>query len=257
MLKRLASHIRSRFGKPSKTTQQYAFRSAEEFSQILEFERHRADRTNGVFALLAFDSGRGLAGHAVYACLDKILRRRLRVTDTAGWLDARRIGVILPCTPAAGAWIVAEDVCRQVPADLLVPSCTVMCYPSNSPDQKDNARNGFKKVPKQNGERQPHPDERPVDAMEALFVAQTPSWKRLVDVGGASVGLILLSPLFLLTALAVKCTSSGPVFFAQERTGLGGRRFRIYKFRSMVVNAESLRPSLMAAPTSRTARHSS
>jgi lipopolysaccharide/colanic/teichoic acid biosynthesis glycosyltransferase len=57
--------------------------------------------------------------------------------------------------------------------------------------------------------------------------------KRLFDVVVASAGLVLLSPLVLLIAIAVKVTSRGPVFFRQERAGLHGVPFCIYKFRTM------------------------
>jgi exopolysaccharide biosynthesis polyprenyl glycosylphosphotransferase len=68
--------------------------------------------------------------------------------------------------------------------------------------------------------------------------------KRAMDVVGASAGLILLSPLLLAIAIAVKATSRGPVFFAQERIGRRNRPFRIYKFRTMVENAEEMKPQL-------------
>ena len=68
--------------------------------------------------------------------------------------------------------------------------------------------------------------------------------KRIVDVVGAVVGLIFLSPLLLCIALAVKLTSKGPVFFQQERYGYRRRRFKMLKFRSMVENAEDLLPDL-------------
>jgi exopolysaccharide biosynthesis polyprenyl glycosylphosphotransferase len=63
-------------------------------------------------------------------------------------------------------------------------------------------------------------------------------FKRLLDMLGAVVGLILLSPLMLLVALAIKLESPGPVFFVQERMGLDGRPFRMIKFRSMRNDAE-------------------
>jgi exopolysaccharide biosynthesis polyprenyl glycosylphosphotransferase len=56
----------------------------------------------------------------------------------------------------------------------------------------------------------------------------------------AAVGLLLLAPFFLATALAIKLSSPGPVFFRQRRIGLGGRRFEIVKFRTMVRDAEAL-----------------
>ena len=57
--------------------------------------------------------------------------------------------------------------------------------------------------------------------------------KRMFDLVVAGLGLLLISPLFLLIALAVKLDSPGPVFFRQERVGRGGRPFRIHKFRTM------------------------
>lgn len=64
--------------------------------------------------------------------------------------------------------------------------------------------------------------------------------KRLFDVVAAVGGLLVLSPLFALVALAVKLTSRGPVFFRQERVGRDFQPFRIYKFRTMVVDAPKL-----------------
>jgi exopolysaccharide biosynthesis polyprenyl glycosylphosphotransferase len=63
--------------------------------------------------------------------------------------------------------------------------------------------------------------------------------KRVLDFTASLLAIIVLSALFLLTALLVKLTSPGPVFFIQERVGLNKRRFRLYKFRTMVANAES------------------
>ncbi len=59
--------------------------------------------------------------------------------------------------------------------------------------------------------------------------------KRTFDIAGASFGLVLLSPLFLVVAILIKLDSPGPVLFMQERRGFNGRSFLIYKFRSMSV----------------------
>jgi exopolysaccharide biosynthesis polyprenyl glycosylphosphotransferase len=64
--------------------------------------------------------------------------------------------------------------------------------------------------------------------------------KRLLDVGVATFVIALFSPIFLVAALAIKLTSPGPAFFLQERLGLNKRRFKIFKFRTMVPNAEKL-----------------
>nr|CCF78658.1 putative sugar transferase [Rubrivivax gelatinosus S1] len=64
--------------------------------------------------------------------------------------------------------------------------------------------------------------------------------KRLFDLVGAAVALLLLSPLLLAAALAVKLDSPGPVFFRQQRVGRGGVPFRIHKFRTMRAGAPGL-----------------
>jgi exopolysaccharide biosynthesis polyprenyl glycosylphosphotransferase len=69
--------------------------------------------------------------------------------------------------------------------------------------------------------------------------------KRVFDIVGASVALVLLSPLILVTGLVVKLTSPGPVFFRQERVGRSGRRFELLKFRSMVPDAEERKAALV------------
>lgn len=63
--------------------------------------------------------------------------------------------------------------------------------------------------------------------------------KRAFDVVVSALGLVLLAPLFALFALLIKCSSKGPVFYSQERIGLYGIPFKIYKFRTMITGAES------------------
>ena len=64
--------------------------------------------------------------------------------------------------------------------------------------------------------------------------------KRFFDILICSIALIVLTPLWIIVAIAIKCDSKGPIFFVQERRTKNGRVFRMYKFRSMVVNAESM-----------------
>ena len=70
--------------------------------------------------------------------------------------------------------------------------------------------------------------------------------KHVMDLVGAFILLILLSPLFLLIAIAIKLTSPGPVFFQQQRSGQNGAPFTLYKFRTMITNAEQLKHELEA-----------
>jgi exopolysaccharide biosynthesis polyprenyl glycosylphosphotransferase len=68
--------------------------------------------------------------------------------------------------------------------------------------------------------------------------------KRTIDVLGAGLGLIVLSPVLVATALAVRLSSEGPIIFAQDRYGFSRRRFRMYKFRTMVDGAEEQQDQL-------------
>ena len=63
-------------------------------------------------------------------------------------------------------------------------------------------------------------------------------FKRLFDITISMIGLIITSPILLITAIAIKLESPGPIIFKQERLGLNGKVFKIYKFRSMCVDAE-------------------
>jgi exopolysaccharide biosynthesis polyprenyl glycosylphosphotransferase len=69
--------------------------------------------------------------------------------------------------------------------------------------------------------------------------------KRALDIVVSTLGLVMLSPIFLALAAAVRLSSSGPIFFLQTRVGLGGKPFKITKFRSMVHDAEALREDLV------------
>lgn len=84
----------------------------------------------------------------------------------------------------------------------------------------------------------------PVDA-EALaksgFISMV---KPILDVTAAAAAIVFLAPLFLLLAIAIKIDSRGPILFAQTRTGYLGRRFKLYKFRTMVADAEKKKKDL-------------
>ncbi len=68
--------------------------------------------------------------------------------------------------------------------------------------------------------------------------------KRIIDIIGSLIGIILSSPIMLLTAIAIKLDSKGPVIFKQEGAGINGKIFKMYKFRSMCVDAEELKAKL-------------
>lgn len=69
-------------------------------------------------------------------------------------------------------------------------------------------------------------------------------FKRLLDILGPIIGLILLSPILIIVGILIKLESKGPIIFSQKRVGLNKKEFKMYKFRSMVCNAEELKDKL-------------
>ena len=69
--------------------------------------------------------------------------------------------------------------------------------------------------------------------------------KRVMDIVGSAAGLLLLSPVFLVTALLIKIEDRGSIFYGQDRVGKWGKIFRMYKFRSMIVNADKMKDTLL------------
>lgn len=61
-----------------------------------------------------------------------------------------------------------------------------------------------------------------------------------MDIIGSGLGIIIVSPLLIISAILIKITSEGPIIFKQKRMGLGGKEFGMYKFRTMVINAEEV-----------------
>jgi lipopolysaccharide/colanic/teichoic acid biosynthesis glycosyltransferase len=75
--------------------------------------------------------------------------------------------------------------------------------------------------------------------------------KRIFDILASGFGLIILSPLFLGITLAIRLDSKGPIFYRARRVGQYGKEFRLYKFRSMVVDADRLGPGITTAEDKR------
>lgn len=97
-------------------------------------------------------------------------------------------------------------------------------------------RNGPPRVPKA-VERQSNPSI--AGALRYQQVPAMPRWKRFMDIFGSLLGLVVLSPLFLVVGIFIKVASPGPVFFCQQRFGYLGRPFAIWKFRTMAVGTDT------------------
>ncbi len=193
------------------------------FRVLLDKERSRSERNGTCFSLILFqvEDREGLI---------ETLGQRLRATDETGLLQDH-IGVILPGTDAGGASLLAEDVCQELELESRGDAYTVFQYPDVEPpdlaEKDDVALNSGR-----------------IESLGVLFIQPLPLWKRSLDIVGAALGLALLSPLLLLTAVAIRLTSPGPVLFSQRRRGLGGHAFTIYKFRTMCMNAEAIKDQL-------------
>jgi len=243
----------------------------DSFQSELERERMRVDRNDGVFSLMVITTPERNAPST--ARLAEVLRGRIRRTDTAGWFDRQRVGVILPDTSSQGAYKLASDLSAFYDDPATTPLFDVYTHPAdeqfpnehgNGPSQKEEALidtvsdAAFASSERRSlGTRErstarfsqvdTHSFASPVlqtRPLESLLILKQPLWKRAIDVVGAGVGLTLLSPLLAVTALLVKRGSPGPVIFAQKREGVGGRIFTMYKFRTMCTDAEAMKAQL-------------
>ena len=203
------------------------------FASILRVERMRSDRSDRPFSLAVFDAVSDISDDDAASRnlqLARELKRRVRVTDHVGQMSNHRVGVILWDTEVEGAWSFVDEA-RALADPELTLNCEVFVYPTNFP------------LPVEPADGQAM---QPATApLEPLFVQPMPIWKRTIDLFGATLGLVLLAPLFAVVAAAIKFTSRGPVLFTQLRSGRGDRPFKMYKFRSMVAGAEKMKQALL------------
>ena len=228
---------------PSQPADPFGFlHPAGQFARLLETERLRADRSGDAFAVIVFRAGK--EGTQAFASFAKILRGRLRTTDHAGRFgnDGRDVAVILWDTDIEGAHRFAAALREKCGKSL--PEHEIYLYPTDPPyfdDDDEPADQSGRFVIRRDNLHDPLPQVKP---LETLFIKPLPWWKRAIDVFGAGIGLLALSPLFVLTAVLIKLTSRGPVFFTQVRDGLGGKPFCIVKFRTMSVGADAQKAAL-------------
>jgi len=238
--------------------------------QILLRERARADRNNHLFSVLVFD----FVDHKGDTDSDTLIRRlgeRVRLSDEIGWLEDERLAVLLPETTRTGACVVAEDISQVADG---APSPDIIQYPAER--GPDGGRGGKPKPRKlaaaSSAERElaveriieelnggvpggfanapMAPTRTPLDSwigegIDSLLLRPIPLWKRSLDVLVAGTALIVISPLLAVAWLLVKASApKEPALFRQTRSGQGGKPFTMYKFRTMVRDAEDLKEGL-------------
>jgi lipopolysaccharide/colanic/teichoic acid biosynthesis glycosyltransferase len=214
------------------------------FRAMIERERARVDRNAHSFSMVMFKVG-DLNAHRDQA--DRLVReiaRRRRFTDEMGIFDDEQIGVLLPETSIVGARKFADDILKLLSSRM---TCSIHMYPDSGPPgsrTEDPRQLTFLKelqgraAPASGGLPVAHPQISSFSPLHASLAGSYPGWKRGLDVLGAAIGLVVLSPLFLLIAVAIKLVSPGPVFYKQSRVGHLGNTFTCWKFRTMKLDSD-------------------
>lgn len=215
--------------------------SDAEFRLAIQAERQRVDRNGSVVSLLLIKLPEPAEDRPGLEFLAKLLEGRIRLTDTPGLLADGRVGILLPDTGAEGAWKVAEDISECFPPGPTRPECDVRLYPPKG------RTDGFDKLAELPEEESIDRRQPPRTTHDDFLLAQpTPRFKRWIDVVGSLFGMTIAAPILAVAIVAIRLTSPGPVFFCQQREGLAGRRFKIYKLRTMSVDAEARKAELRA-----------
>jgi len=209
--------------------------SEDLFRGVLVRERNRADRSNQPLALVfvALQPPRDAGSAPIWRAVVDALAAAKRETDVLGWFDDHEvIGLILPEIPASNPAFprelhdrVRRELSRRLDAQT---ARRVSIRLHIHPDPKAAVAAGFRSVDPIVG-RPFREDKRRTDDHAA---------NRALDVVLSLTLLAILSPLFLMIAALVKLTSSGPVFFRQERVGQMMKPFMMLKFRTMDVNTD-------------------
>jgi len=226
--------------------------SARKFASILNRERDRTDRTGQEFSMVVFEAGAGHRKSPFTLSLVNILTQRIRSTDDIGRLEDGRIAAILAHTPSDAARKFVDNVRQAFPGDTSPPDCEVFVYPSRWIAQDDEAHSQKQRSGNASRRKPEAPSSetqfsgavapnrvRPIEELESSYLQRIPFGKRVFDVLVSLSVMILLALPLLLVALFIRVVSPGPIFFRQERVGYLGRRFTLWKFRTMHVNADT------------------
>ncbi len=214
--------------------------SQREFQRSLSKERSRVERNGSCFGfiILRCDSLSSLRPQTIE--IAKLLHRRLRDTDEKGHLGPGRIGVVLPETGVFETQSVLDELLVLAEQRGISVQGEAFVYP----DRDDNGATLGTQEEQSGAASQPAGKANDFSRPLAMMLPEYPLWKRAIDVSGSLTGLAVGAPLFASAAVLVRLSSKGPIIFSQERTGFLGKPFRIYKFRTMVQNAEDLKAGL-------------
>ncbi len=195
------------------------------FLKRLWIEKRRSDRSKSPLSVALFYLE---AEHWEFnGYFLKLIQKKIRETDIIGYLDWNTIAIIFTDTNEDGLRQCLEKIAGQNEKALF--SIKTATYPNDL----------FESLLSENQDQPPAQGLSPLDCDDYMkYILFKEFIKRGIDIVGALVGMLLFSPIILLTAIAVKATSKGPVIFKQLRLGKGGVPFVFYKFRSMYSNMD-------------------
>lgn len=209
-----------------------------EFRRMISLERKRSERSRKPFLLMLLDLGESLGSAKSAKVLEDILEalsQSTRETDVVGWYEEHStVGIMFTeiGIEARGSTLntLVTRISEALRGNLTFEqfdqvSLSFHIFPDDW-DQNDGRRPGSQSL---------YPDLRARDDARKSSRAI----KRAIDVAGSLAALVLLSPVFLITAIAIKATSKGPIFFRQQRVGQLGVPFSLLKFRSMHAGSNS------------------
>ncbi|MEZ6088563.1 MAG: sugar transferase [Pirellulaceae bacterium] len=180
-----------------------------------------------------------LAGSHSRKDLQQVARRlhkRLRITDVSGHRGPVTIGVLLTDTPESGGRVVFSDLENLLASAGL--NCDLELFVYDPTDGDSGLSPAGERTERETSSDHRSPPSTHVGGTKAFA-------KRFVDIVGSVIGLIVAAVPIAVAALAIKATSPGPVIFRQVREGANGRRFTIFKLRTMIADAEAQQASLL------------
>ncbi|QDT09392.1 sugar transferase [Stieleria marina] len=222
-----------------------------EFNREIARERMRATRRSIPFCVLTLELVGSIQKRRRKRLLVRLLHRNVRMTDQKGVLSANKFGILLVDTPEMGGRAVLDRLTAETQRLNLNVKLDLKVHDPEGFDSDDFPSGKKQRLGDDPSQRWLRVDEANVQVSGEDPMVPRPMMrmavKRSLDIFGASVGLTLGSPIILGSMAMVKFTSPGPALFTQTREGLRGRPFKIYKMRSMVVDAEARKAELSDA----------
>lgn len=210
----------------------------EAFLRMISIERKRTERSRKPFLLMLVDTGKSQSSEKNGKALDNIvsaLLASIRETDVTGWYKNRAtVGVMFTELLVADKNSILSTMLARVNTTLR-DNLTFEQFNQISfsfhffPDDWEQDISGRPSNPT----LYPDLSER---GNSRQFLSRI---KRMMDVFGSALALLICAPVFLTIAAAIKASSKGPVFFKQQRVGQHGKRFTFLKFRSMYIGSDS------------------